>query len=118
MAVVGIGPGGPEEMTPRARRAIEEAEVVVGYRTYLDLVRELTENKEVHSSPMRGEVERCRLAVELARAGRRVAVISSGDPGIYGMAGLVLEIVGESGRPPVEIIPGITAASAAAAAAE
>ena len=114
---VGIGPGGLEFLTPAARRALDEAEVVVGYRPYLELVAEITAGKELVSTGMRGEVERCRRALELARSGRRVAVVSSGDAGIYGMAGLLLEL--EEGRDdPLEVvvIPGVTAASAAAAA--
>lgn len=112
---MGIGPGGRDQITPRARRAIREAEAVVGYATYLDLLGDLLAGKEVHRSPMRKEVERCRLAVKLALAGRRVVVISSGDPGVYGMAGPILEVLGER-ELPVEIIPGVTAATAAAAA--
>ncbi len=112
---MGIGPGGRDQITPRARRAIREAEAVVGYATYLDLLGDLLADKEVHRSPMRKEVERCRLAVELALAGRRVAVISSGDPGVYGMAGPILEVLRER-ELPVEIIPGVTAATSAAAA--
>jgi len=96
----------------------------VGYRTYLDLIEKLTGDKEVLSSGMRQEVERCTKAVELARSGRRVAVICSGDPGIYAMAGLVFEILKESCglqaegcglTPGIEIIPGVPALSACAA---
>jgi len=102
-------------MTPRARKAIERAEVIIGYKAYLDLLVELITNQEVYRSPMRAEVERCQLAVDLALSGKKVAVISSGDPGVYGMAGPILEILG--GRDlEVEIIPGITAAVATAAA--
>lgn len=116
--MVGIGPGGEEDMTPRARRALEEAEVVVGYRHYVDLLGELVAGRQVITTGMTGEVERCRRAVAEAASGKRVAVVSGGDPGVYGMAGLVLEILanwGEGDAPEVEIIPGITAATAAAA---
>ncbi len=118
LSVVGIGPGALEDLTPRARRALREATCVVGYRTYLELVAPLIQNKEIHGFGMTQEVERVRLALELAKQGRRVALVSGGDPGIYGMAGLVLEIL-EAESPPnppdIEIIPGLTAASVCAA---
>ena len=114
---VGIGPGGNDLLSPRARKVLDEADVVVGYRPYLEMVGELTVGKELISTGMRGEVERCRKALELARAGRRVAVVSSGDAGIYGMAGLLLELEESQENPlEVEVVPGITAAAAAAAA--
>lgn len=114
--VVGIGPGGHEHMTFAAREAIEGADTVVGYKTYLDLVAPLLSGKEVVSSGMKKEVDRCREALELARAGRRVALISSGDSGIYGMAGLVLELVGPDPltEPEIVIVPGVSAVQAAA----
>ena len=114
---VGIGPGDPGFLIPRARKVLEEVEVVVGYRPYLELISELTAGKELVSTGMRGEVERCRRALEIARSGRSVAVISSGDAGIYGMAGLLLELE-EKREDPLEVVvvPGVTAASAAAAA--
>jgi len=90
----------------------------VGYITYIDLIRDFIGEREVISTGMTREIERCRKAVEVASAGRRVAVVSSGDPGVYGMAGLVLEIMeaqGLLGVIPVEIIPGITSATASAA---
>lgn len=116
--MVGLGPGRPELITPQARQALEEADVFVGYRRYLELIRELIGDRETVASGMRQEIERCRQAVEMAASGRKVVLVSSGDPGIYGMAGVVLEILGESqwsAPPEVEVIPGITAASAAAA---
>ena len=116
--MVGIGPGHAVGLTIEARQAMENAEVVAGYHTYLELVPELIADKEVIGSGMMQEVERCEAAVEKARAGSRVAVISSGDPGIYGMAGLVLELVvklPESERPEVRIIPGVSAVGSAAA---
>jgi len=102
----------------RAREALADAEVIVGYITYIDLIRDFIGEREVISTGMTREIERCRKAVEVASAGRRVAVVSSGDPGVYGMAGLVLEIMeaqGLLGVIPVEIIPGITSATASAA---
>ncbi len=113
--VVGIGPGGIEDMTPRARTAIENADVIVGYSTYIDLVKDYFPGKVFINSGMTREVERCRLVHEKAEEGLEVALISSGDSGIYGMAGIMLEVESSFGnRIPVEIIPGITAASAAA----
>jgi adenosylcobyric acid synthase len=115
--VVGIGPGGSEHITSAALQAIETAQVVVGYKTYLDLIPQCLAGKEVVSSGMRQEVERCRQALELAAAGRAVALISSGDAGIYGMAGLVLELADVPRQYPIDIqiIPGISAVQAAAA---
>lgn len=115
IVVVGIGPGSIREMTPRAKAAIENADVIVGYSTYIELIEEHFPGKEFLRSGMTREVERCRLALEKAREGNTVALISSGDSGIYGMAGIMLEVVHRSGSSiPVEVIPGITAASAAA----
>lgn len=116
--MVGIGPGHLSDMSPRAREALVAAEVVVGYDTYLELVRELLADKEVIGTGMMREIERCQVAVDQAIAGKRVAVVSSGDPGIYGMAGLVLELALKAPadvRPAVDIIPGISAVGAAAA---
>ncbi len=91
--VVGIGPGSFEDMTPRARKAIEEAQVVAGYRTYISLIQPLLPGKEVIGTGMTQELDRCRAAVEAAAAGKNTVVVSSGDAGVYGMAGLVLELV-------------------------
>lgn len=116
--VVGIGPGAKDDLTPRARQAMADSDLIIGYKTYVELVAELFPEKEFIASGMKKEVDRCRLALEKALAGRKVALISSGDSGIYGMAGIMLEIAGQAPRPvPVEIVPGITAASAAAALA-
>ncbi|AEH45752.1 precorrin-3B C17-methyltransferase [Thermodesulfatator indicus DSM 15286] len=116
--VVGLGPGSLEELTPRARKALRQAEKVVGYKTYVTLVEKLLQDKEVFTSGMTQEVDRVTLALNLALEGFEVALVSGGDPGIYGMAGLVFELMKEKelmGRIPVEIIPGITSASAGAA---
>lgn len=116
IAVVGLGPGNIAEMTPKARRAIENAEVIVGYNTYLKLIAEIIAGKKIIGTGMMQEVERCRLAVAEAVAGRSVAVVSSGDAGVYGMAGLVLEIVLDLPEPvEVEVIAGVSAMNAAAA---
>ena len=116
--VVGIGPGGLDEMTPRARRAIESAEVVAGYNTYIKLIEKILGGKKIIGRAMMQEVERSQLAIEEALSGHDVAVVSSGDAGVYGMAGLVLEMIldlPESERPQFEIIAGVSAVNAAAA---
>jgi precorrin-3B C17-methyltransferase len=96
---------------------VAQSQVVVGYSRYLDLIADLTDGKELISSGMTQEIERCRAALTRAAAGQTVALISSGDPGIYGMAGLVVELAAaEHVDVPIEIVPGVTAASAAAAA--
>ena len=111
LVVVGIGPGAIDLMAPRARTALEQAEIVVGYRTYLDLVRDcLNPASEVISSSMMQEIDRCRKALELAEEGRRVALVCGGDPGIYAMAGLVFELAKSmNAKAPIDIIPGIAA---------
>ncbi len=107
--VVGIGPGGREDRTRRAEDAIRESSVVAGYTAYLELIKDLTEGKETIASGMTREVERCRAALERAAGGEVVSLVSSGDPGVYGMAGLALEIAAEHKiKVPVEIVPGIT----------
>ncbi len=106
-------------MTPKAAKAIEDSEIIVGYNTYIALIRDRIGDRPVVGNGMRQEVERCQKAVELAAEGKKVAVISSGDPGVYGMAGLVLELaqkMPEDVRPECEIIPGLTAANTSAAA--
>jgi precorrin-3B C17-methyltransferase len=115
--VVGIGPGGRQHRTFRAAEAVAESRVVVGYAPYLETIADLTEGKKLISSGMTQEIERCRQALQHAAAGDVVALISSGDAGIYGMAGLALELAAaENLSVPIEIIPGVTAANAAAAA--
>ena len=108
--VIGIGPGGLEHMTLRAKEAIEESNIVVGYNKYIDMRKPLVENKELFSTGMRGEEARCRKALELSKEDNTVALISTGDSGIYGMAGLILQMQKDEN---VEIITGVTASSAA-----
>ncbi|MDP2689702.1 MAG: precorrin-3B C(17)-methyltransferase [Deltaproteobacteria bacterium] len=115
VAVVGIGPGGLAHLTGKAREAIENADCVVGYTRYVQLIRPLAEGKELFTTGMTHEVERCNKALELARAGRRVAVVSSGDAGIYGMAGLILQLRGEGAGVDIEVVPGVPAFVAASA---
>lgn len=115
--VIGIGPGAYEEMTIRAVRAMESCEVIIGYTVYVDLVKEQFPGKTFLTTPMTKEVERCEMALREAREGRTTAMICSGDAGVYGMAGLMHEIRKEHGYSEVEIevVPGITAATAGAA---
>lgn len=111
--VVGIGPGAREMMTEAAVDAISKSNIIVGYKTYIKLIEPLFTTQEVVSNGMRGEVERCKEAIELSRKGNTVAVISSGDAGIYGMAGLIYEL--SDGQDEIKVIPGVTASSASAA---
>lgn len=113
--VVGIGPGAYEMMTIQAVQVLQSCDVIVGYQVYVDLVKEHFNGKEFLTTPMTREVERCELAFAQAAAGKTVAMISSGDAGIYGMAGLMFEIGVQYPDIAVEVIPGITAASSGAA---
>ncbi|MGL4343647.1 MAG: precorrin-3B C(17)-methyltransferase, partial [Cellulosilyticaceae bacterium] len=114
--VIGIGPGDRQMMTYEAVTAIEQCEVIVGYKTYVDLITELIAQKIVVSSGMRQEVERCQEAIRYAKQGLDVGVVSSGDSGVYGMAGLLLELVSQDSESiEVKIVPGITASIGAAA---
>ena len=118
VSVIGIGPGGLDELTPKARRAIESAEVVAGYNLYIKLLEPLLDGKKIIGRAMMQEVERSQLAIEEALAGHDVAVVSSGDAGIYGMAGLVVDMIldlPEEIRPRFEVIAGVSAVNAAAA---
>lgn len=108
--VVGIGPGSIKNMTIRAKEVIEASEIIVGYTKYIEMIRPLIQDKKVFSTGMRGEEERCKEALKLSK-GNIVSIISTGDAGIYGMAGLILELRKDE---EVEVIPGITASSAAA----
>ena len=113
--VVGIGPGAYEQMTVKAVRAIEMSQVIVGYTVYTDLLKKEFPDKDYRNTPMRQEVERCRMAYEEAAAGKKVAMVCSGDAGIYGMAGLMYEVGTEYPQVELEIIPGVTAALGGAA---
>jgi len=93
ITVVGLGPGSAEDMTPKAKKAIDDAQVVVGYNTYIELIKPMLATKEVIGTGMMQEVDRCKMAVESATNGKDTVVVSSGDAGVYGMAGLVLELV-------------------------
>jgi len=117
--VVGLGPGSTELLTPQARAVLAESQVVVGYRTYLGMIRPLLAGKEVMESGMMHEVARAAAALDRAVAGETVALVSGGDPGVYGMAGLVHEMLMARGwrreEIGVEVVPGIAALNAAAA---
>jgi precorrin-3B C17-methyltransferase len=125
--VVSLGPGFSDYIVPRAQTALAEAQVIMGYQTYIELVRPLLNDQEVVSTGMKAEVKRCQLALDQACAGQKVALVSSGDAGIYGMAGLVLEMCAAQGLkvgPPegeadvdfyLEVIPGVPALAAGAA---
>jgi precorrin-3B C17-methyltransferase len=113
LTIVGIGPGKKEGMTMEAFRALEKSECIVGYQVYVELVRELFPDKHFFTTPMTQEVERCRWAIDQAAAGREIAMVCSGDSGVYGMAGLVCELAGDTID--LEILPGVTAACSGAA---
>ena len=119
LSIVGIGPGAAEHTTPAALRAISEADLIVGYTTYIKLVRDLIVGKEVVKTGMTEEIGRARAAIERARGGGKVAIISSGDAGVYGMAGLVFQVLEEIGwkrgqSPELRLIPGMTALNSTA----
>lgn len=117
--IVGFGPGSFQHMTDRAKEAIQESDVIIGYNTYVDLIRELLQGQEIVRTGMTEEVSRAIEAVRQAELGKKVAVISSGDAGVYGMAGLVYEVLVEKGwreadGVQVEVIPGISAINSCA----
>lgn len=109
--VVGIGPGGREHMTYKAVEVIKNSDVIVGYKPYIEYLEDLVEGKKLHSTGMKGELERCKLAIEEVRKGNNTSIISTGDAGLYGMAGPILELADDI---EIEIISGITAAFSAA----
>ena len=113
--VVGLGPGREEFLSAQARAALEKAQVLCGYTVYVDLIRGLFPDKEVYTTPMRQETERCRWALETASGGKTVALVCSGDAGVYGMAGLVLQLGEDYPNTEIEVVPGITAALSGAA---
>jgi len=115
MYVAGLGPGDAGYLAPRAREVILESEVIAGYTSYLELIPELLAGKTVIETGMRGEAERCEAAIAEALNGRRVCVVSGGDAGVYGMAALLCELAEKRPQIEIEVIPGVTAATAAAA---
>lgn len=110
--VVGLGPGNKENMTFRAYDVLKNSDIIIGYKTYVDLIEGMFPDKKIIKSYMKKEVERCEETLKLALEGNIISLISSGDAGVYGMAGLMLEIAGDQVE--VEIVPGITSANASA----
>ena len=113
--VVGLGPGGADGMTIRAKNALENSDVIVGYTVYIDLVRDAYPDKEFLTTPMRREVDRVRLALETAAQGRTVAMVCSGDVGVYGMSGLCEALLAEYPGVALETVPGVSAVLSGAA---
>ena len=113
--VVGIGPGSYQNMTVRAQQAIEACDVIVGYTVYIDLVKDLYPDKKFVTTGMRKEVERCEMALECAKEGNNVAMICSGDAGVYGMSGLIEELAVKYEGVGVETVPGVSAVLSGAA---
>lgn len=115
LTVVGIGPGDYDNMTVGADRVLKRCDVIIGYHVYVDLVKQRYPGKEFLTTPMTQEVKRCQMALDIAREGKNVAMVCSGDSGIYGMAALIYELRGESPDPEIQVIPGLTAACSGAA---
>lgn len=113
--VVGIGPGGAEDMTYAARAAMDAADIIVGYSKYIELVQPLYPEKPTFNTPMKKEVDRCVAALKLADEGKTVAMVCSGDAGVYGMSGLVLELSEEYPDVDIEVVPGVSACLAGGA---
>lgn len=113
--VVGLGPGDGKYFTAQARAALEDAQVLCGYTVYVDLVKGLYPDKETYTSPMTKEIDRCRWALETAGSGKTVALVCSGDAGVYGMAGPVLQLAPQFPEVEVEVVPGVTSALSGAA---
>ena len=108
--VVGLGPGDPQFLTAQAKTALENADVLCGYTVYIDLIRSFYPEKEVHATGMTKEIDRCRWALETAQSGKTVALVCSGDAGVYGMASPILELASNYPSVEIEVIPGLTAA--------
>ena len=121
LSIIGTGPGDAKWMSPEVKKILEDATDFVGYKTYINLVKEFTKGKTIHASDNRVELDRARLALNLATEGKSVVIVSSGDPGIYGMAAAVFEVLDHESDPKwnqidIHVAPGISAAQAAAAA--
>ena len=121
LSIIGTGPGAAKWMSPEVKAILEDATDFVGYKTYINLVKEFTKGKTIHASDNRVELDRARLALNLATEGKSVVIVSSGDPGIYGMAAAVFEVLDHESNSKwnqidIHVAPGISAAQAAAAA--
>jgi precorrin-3B C17-methyltransferase len=112
---VGLGPGGADGMTVRAKDVLAKSDVIVGYTVYIDLVRDLFPDKDYRSTPMRKEVDRVRMALSIASEGKTVAMVCSGDAGVYGMSGLIEELLPEYPGVALETVPGVSAVLSGAA---
>lgn len=112
---VGLGPGGKEMMTEEAICAMEKSDVICGYTVYVDLITSMFPEKETFTTPMKKEIDCCKWALETAQSGKTVAMVCSGDSGVYGMAGLLLQLLHSYKDVEVEVVPGITAAISGAA---
>lgn len=110
VSVVGLGPGDAQFLTAQARHALQEADVLCGYTVYIDLVRPLYPEKETYATGMTREIDRCRWALQTAQTGKTVALVCSGDAGVYGMASPLLELAPDYPDVAVEVVPGLTAA--------
>ena len=113
--VVSLGPGGREQMTERAVKALESCDVITGYNVYVNLIKDEFPGKRFVSNGMRKEVDRCKATLEEALKGQTVAIISSGDAGVYGMAGIMCQVAADYPDVNIEVIPGVTAACSGAA---
>ena len=115
ISVVGMGPGSEKKMTLEAMDALEECDAIAGYSVYVNLIKDRFPGKEIITTPMRREEERCRLAVEAALSGKHVVMVSSGDAGVYGMAALIYEVAQDYDPIEIQVVPGVTAACSGAA---
>ena len=113
--VVGLGPGNSKMMTPQASDALKESDVICGYHVYIDLIKGDYPNKTFLTTPMKKEVDRCRMAIEETLKNQTVSMVCSGDPGVYGMASLIFELAQNYDPIEIEVVPGITAACSGAA---
>jgi precorrin-3B C17-methyltransferase len=113
--VIGIGPGEEAQLTEKARRTLLSCDVIAGYHVYVDLIKHRFADKLLLTTPMTKEADRCRMAFGQAASGKTVGLVCSGDPGVYGLAGLCLELAEEYPQVSVEIVPGVTAALSGAA---
>lgn len=113
--IVGMGPGDEKFMSIQARKAVEDSDIIVAYTLYAKLMKKIYPQKSYMTTGMKAEIDRCRLCIELAESNKKVALICSGDPGVYGMASLVYELVEKDSGIELVVVPGITAACSGAA---